>query len=115
MQATIERIDDVTVAILPCESLDASNAKDFKQGISPLLTANAKVVFDLSHVQFVDSSGLGGLLSCLRQLHASGGELKLCGMAESVRSLFGLVRMDRIFDIFTTQAQAISAFQGKRE
>jgi anti-sigma B factor antagonist len=115
MQATIERIADVTVAMVPGESLDASNAKEFKQSIAPVLTANAKVVFDLSQVHFVDSSGLGGLLSCLRQLHAAGGELKLCGLATPVRHLFELVRMDRIFDIFQTQADAVNAFQGMRE
>jgi anti-sigma B factor antagonist len=113
MQAMVERVDDVIVVVVPGASLDASNAKEFKQGMSPLLNSQAKVVFDLQQVQFVDSSGLGGLLSCLRQLTAVGGELKLCGMATPVRDLFALVRMDRIFDIFSTQAEAISAFQDK--
>jgi anti-sigma B factor antagonist len=114
MQAIVERVDDVTVVVLPGVSLDASNAKEFKQGMTPLLnTQSSKVVFDLQQVQFVDSSGLGGLLSCLRQLTAVGGELKLCGMAKPVRDLFALVRMDRIFDIFSTQADAIGAFQDK--
>ena len=113
MQTTVERVDDVIVVILPGESLDASNAKEFKEGMTPLLSAQSKVVFDLQQVQFVDSSGLGGLLSCLRQLTAVGGELKLCGMAQPVRDLFALVRMDRIFDIFNTKADAIGAFQDK--
>jgi anti-sigma B factor antagonist len=115
MQATVERVDDVIVVVLPGESLDASNTKEFKRGMTPLLSTQAKVVFDLQQVQFVDSSGLGGLLSCLRQLTTAGGELKLCGMAKPVRDLFELVRMDRIFDIFGTQADALSAFQGKRQ
>lgn len=114
MQAMVEHVDDVTVVVVPGISLDASNAKEFKQGLTPLLnTQSSKVVFDLQQVQFVDSSGLGGLLSCLRQLAAVGGELKLCGMAKPVRDLFALVRMDRIFDIFSSQADAIGAFQGK--
>jgi anti-sigma B factor antagonist len=115
MQAMVERVDDVTIVVLPGISLDASNAKEFKQGMTPLLNAQSKVVFDLQQVQFVDSSGLGGLLSCLRQLTAVGGELKLCGMAKPVRDLFALVRMDRIFDIFSTQADAIGAFQDKAQ
>jgi|RhiMethySRZTD1v2_1073278.scaffolds.fasta_scaffold130052_2 anti-sigma B factor antagonist len=113
MQAMVEHVDDVTVVVLPGVSLDASNAKEFKRGMTSLLNTQSKVVFDLQQVQFVDSSGLGGLLSCLRQLTAVGGELKLCGMAKSVRDLFALVRMDRIFDIFSTQADAIVAFQEK--
>jgi len=113
MELTTEKIGDVTVVVLPGDQLDASNAKEFKRGMTSLLNTQSKVVFDLQQVQFVDSSGLGGLLSCLRQLTAVGGELKLCGMAKSVRDLFALVRMDRIFDIFSTQADAIVAFQEK--
>ena len=113
MQAMVEHVDDVTVVVVPGVSLDASNAKEFKQGMTSLLNARSKVVFDLQQVEFVDSSGLGGLLSCLRQLSAVGGELKLCGMARPVRDLFALVRMDRIFDIFSNQADAIGAFQEK--
>ena len=112
MPAAIEHIGDIVVVVLPGRSLDASNVKAFKQEITPLLGSKAKVVFDMSQLQFVDSSGLGSLLSCLRQLHAGGGELKLCGMAQPVHTLFALVRMDRIFDIFPTQAEAVSALQG---
>ena len=65
----------------------------------------------LSHLRFVDSSGLGAMLSCLRQLNATGGDLKLCGMSKAVRSVFELVRMHRIFDIYDTREQAVSAFQ----
>jgi anti-sigma B factor antagonist len=111
MQATIERVGDVTVAVLPGESLDASNAKAFRQDIASVLATGAKVIFDLSNVQFIDSSGLGALLSCLRHVHAAGGQLKLCALAKPVWSLFELVRMDRIFDILATRGEAIDAFQ----
>ena len=51
------------------------------------------------------------MLSCLRQLNAAGGDLKLCGMSKAVRAVFELVRMHRIFDIYDTREQAVSAFQ----
>jgi anti-sigma B factor antagonist len=112
MPAAIEHIGDIVVVLLAGNSLDASNVKEFKQEIAPILASKAKVVFDMSQLQFVDSSGLGSLLSCLRQLHAGGGALKLCGMAQPVQTLFALVRMNRIFDIFPTKAEAVSALQG---
>jgi anti-sigma B factor antagonist len=111
MEITPEKMGDVTVVVLPGEQLDASNAKDFKRDIAPVLAANAKVVFDVSQLRFVDSSGLGAILSCLRQLNAAGGDLKLCGMAKPVRALFELVRMHRIFDIYGTRDEAVRAFQ----
>lgn len=110
MELTTERIGDVIVVALPGEMLDASNAKEFKRDIAPLLEPNAKMVFDLTELRFVDSSGLGAFLSCLRQLNATGGDLKLCGMSKPVRGLFELVRMHKIFDICGTRDEALHAF-----
>lgn len=107
----IEKTGDVAVAVVPMEELAAENAADFKRGIAPALQANNKLVLDLSAVHFVDSSGLGAILSCLRQLTAKGGDLKLCGMSRPVRSLFELVRMEKIIDIFGSREEAVRAFQ----
>ena len=79
--------------------------------MAPVLESNRHVVFDLSNVEFVDSSGLGSILSCLRLLNASGGDLKLCHMRKPVRVLFELVRMHRVFDIAETLDDAVKAFQ----
>ena len=54
---------------------------------------------------------LGAFLSCLRQLNTKGGELKLCGMSKSVYQTFELVRMHRIFDIYSCKDEAVQAFQ----
>ncbi len=111
MSLVTTNLDGVVVVEIPGPSLDASNAKDFKNEVAPLLGNSAKVVFDMEHLGFVDSSGLGSILSCLRQLNASGGDLKLCGMTKPVRALFELVRMHRIFDIYDSRDQALAAFQ----
>jgi len=111
MEGMVETIDNVAVITLPGESLDAGNAKDFKREILPAVEGRPRVIFDMSRLKFVDSSGLGAILYCLRQLNAGGGDLKLCGMLKPVRALFELVRMHRIFDIYNTQEEAIAAFQ----
>ena len=110
MELSVEKIGDVSVAVVPGETLDAGSAKDFKAAAAPLLTPGAKVMFDLSGLRFVDSSGLGALLSCLRQLNAAGGDLKLCGTSKPVRALFELVRMHRVFELCNTKEDAVRAF-----
>lgn len=110
MEMNIEKVADVSVVMLPGGNLDASNAKDFKRDLAPVLEHNLRLAFDMSKLQFVDSSGLAVLLGCLRQLNSAGGDLKLFGMTKSVRALFELVRMHRIFDIFNTREEAISGF-----
>lgn len=110
MELAIEKKGEVTLVTIPGEVLDASNVNEFKADIAEAIGGQAKVVFDLSQLQFVDSSGLGAILSCLRKLNAEGGDLKLSGTTKPVRVLFELVRMHRIFDIFNTPEEAIQAF-----
>jgi anti-sigma B factor antagonist len=58
---------------------------------------------------FVDSSGLGALLSCLRTMNNKSGQLRLFGMAKPVQALFELVRMHRIFSIHNNRDEALAA------
>ena len=111
MEIVVDKVDNIAVAAVPVDELDASNAEEFKRDIAPVLQANTKLVLDLGRLRFVDSSGLGAMLSCLRQLSAKSGDLKLCGMSKQVRALFELVRMHRIFDIYGTREEAARAFQ----
>jgi anti-sigma B factor antagonist len=111
MHMTFDNVGDVAVAAVPVEELDASNAEEFKRGIAPVIDATTKLVLDLSPLRFVDSSGLGAFISCLRKLHAKGGDLKLYGMSKQVRAVFELVRMHRVFDILGTKEDAVRAFE----
>jgi len=110
MEVILEVTNNVAVLVLPGMNLDAGNAKEFKRDILPVLEGKPKVILDMSELKFVDSSGLGAILSCLRQQNANGGELKLCGMLKPVRALFELVRMHRIFDLYNTREEALTAF-----
>lgn len=102
--------EGISVGQVDSKVLDASTAAAFKDAIKPLLTQHAKVVLDLSKVEFIDSSGLGALVSCLRQAHAIGGEIKLFGLGKSARALFELVRMHRVFEVFNSADEAIASY-----
>lgn len=115
MEIPIESRGSVTVAEIPVKELDAGNSGDLKTAMSKVLEDNSRIVLDLHSMQFVDSSGLGAILSFLRHVNAKGGDLKLCGMTKQVRTAFELVRMHRIFDIFETRDEAIRAFDSMRE
>lgn len=110
MDFKTEKIGDVTVVVLETEVLDANNAKEFRRDIEPILEQNNNLAFDLSQVGFLDSSGCGTLLSCLRQVTKSDGDLKFFAVQKSVLSLFELVRMHRIIEIFNTREEAVRAF-----
>jgi anti-sigma B factor antagonist len=71
-----------------------------------LLEPGAKLVIDMSNLEFVDSTGLGTLVACLRHAHGVRSEIKLCQLSKPVRALFELVRMHRVFEIFNTSDEA---------
>lgn len=96
----------VKVVLIEADTLDASSSKAFKAAMAPFIANNAQVVLDLSRLKFVDSSGLGAMLSSLRQLNAAGGDLRLCGMNKQIRALFQLVRMHRVFEIHNSPEEA---------
>lgn len=103
----------IAVVAFTQDSLDASNTKVFREAIQPLLEKERTVLLDLYALQFVDSSGLGALLSCLRTVSDQGGTLALCNMSKPVRTLFELVRMFRIFDIYASRFEAVTAMHSE--
>lgn len=111
MQVMVEKIGDVTVALLNIEQLDASNAEDFQREMAPVYGDTNKVVLDLGPVQFVDSRGCGAILSCLKNVTSKGGDLKLCQVNKAVRNVFELIRLHRICEILNTREEAVKAFK----
>lgn len=111
MKITVHTLDNpagVIVEVLS-DNLDASNAKAFKDAMQDVIQKNNLVILNLQRLEFVDSSGLGALLSALRSINDKEGELRLFGMTKPVQALFELVRMYRLFAIYGTQEEAIAA------
>jgi anti-sigma B factor antagonist len=111
MNIAVNKAGDVTVIQLPGRTLDASNAPDFKTATATLLEPGAKLVIDMRNLEFVDSMGLGALVSCLRQAEGAKSEIKLCQLTKPVRTLFELVRMHRVFEIFNTSDEAQKSYE----
>jgi len=103
--------DNNTLVIeLRTDNLDASNVREFKDAVQALIHEQNRVVLDMSAVKFVDSSGLGALISCLRLLNTRRGDFKLCAMSKPVRALFELMRMHRVFNIYDARSEAVKSF-----
>ncbi len=110
----IHKTDGNVLIITPeGESLDARDATEFKEKVIGLINDNNLngVVFDLNKLQFIDSSGLGSFLSVLRLVNTRGGDLKLSSMNKQIRTMFELVKMHKIFEIFNSTEEAVVSFE----
>lgn len=99
MLVEVDHQDEVAVVTVLTPRFDAAVAPTVRSEVVTRMEEGLRhVVIDLHHVQFVDSSGLGALVSIFKALGGRG-DLVLCGVAGSVRSMLQLTRMDRIFPI----------------
>lgn len=99
MQFQIQQIDTVRILQPLEESIDSSVATAFKSRIiDEIQKGHHRIVLDLSQVHFMDSSGLGAIVSILKTL-GEDGKLTLCHVHATIRSLFRLTRFERIIPI----------------
>ena len=102
----------VTVLAPTARRLDAAVAPAFKQAAVQLIEGGAtRVVLDLDNLDFLDSSGLGAMVSILKAL-GSRGSIAVCNVKGSVLSLFMLTRMDKVFTICANRAEAVARLAG---
>ncbi|NJD37818.1 MAG: STAS domain-containing protein [Geobacter sp.] len=111
MNMKLEENGKVMVVVVKEERLDAHNAESLKQELGRLFNeGRSSVVVDLKEVRFIDSSGLGALVSGFKNASSRQAELKLSSLQSQVKSMFELTRLHRVFDIYQTVDEAIDAF-----
>ncbi|MFH1914014.1 MAG: STAS domain-containing protein [Pseudomonadota bacterium] len=110
-----ERMVGKTMILRPVEErLDAANSGLLKSRFVDLVNdGHRSFVIDLSVVDFMDSTGLAALMSCLKTLGGEG-EIVLAALSVKVRKLFALTRLDQgVFRIFVSTEEALAARDGR--
>jgi anti-sigma B factor antagonist len=106
---TIETQGPILVARVEDTQLGADSADEFKARIlAELPTERGRIAINLSKVDFVDSSGLGALVSLLKAVRP-GGELVLCGIRSSVQEILRLTHLDSVFHCKADEKSAVSS------
>jgi len=110
----IEKHGDVTVLRLAAtDFVQEQEARALGSQLGDWLTKEglgARVVLSLAKVTYLNSSALGSLLVFEVKLKRRGGELKLCGLSPQVAEVFRITKLDRLFEVYRTEAEALLAF-----
>jgi anti-anti-sigma factor len=94
-------LDSTVKVVEPVGILDGSRAGQIRATINEIINDGANIILiDLSGVTFMDSSGLGGLVTALKDVRLMGGRLCVCSINDQVRILFELTSMDKVFEIY---------------
>jgi len=100
----------VVVKALP-ESLSLGKAREFLERILPCLKSDRpSLVFDLSGVRHLDSTGVETLMECLEQVIKRNGDIKLAAVPPGPAVILELTRVDRLFEIYDDVSDAVESF-----
>ena len=100
----------LVLKICQLERLDASSCGELRSSLLETIGEDFKgLVLDLSSLKHIDSSGLSVFISINKRLQSRRGEVKLCNLSPTVKSMFELTRLDKVFDIFEDREQAIES------
>ncbi len=107
---TTKAANDVTVVAVEGQ-LIVANRHELKQIVQDAMDQGARrFVIDFTRTAYIDSSGLGALVSMSKRVRQGGGDLRLSGLNEDLRSLFDLTKLDTLFAISDTPAEAVKGF-----
>lgn len=109
MIITIEEKQGVSILTLSGR-LDAANANDLKDKFKNIKISKPQYVFDLENVNFIDSTGLGSIVSCLKNAVEQNGTIKIATLQPKPRMVFEITRAYKIFDMFDDVDSAIKSY-----
>ena len=104
-------MDTAVQVLTPVGILDGTKAEELRRQVNEALESGAKtLLMDLQSTTFVDSSGLGTLVSVLKKVRSQDCDMYVCSINPQVKMLFELTSMDRVFEIFEDR----EAFEASR-
>jgi anti-sigma B factor antagonist len=110
MSFQVSRNGDVTLIEVEGQ-LIVGNRQELKQQVLEQLEGgDLKFVVDFENTGYIDSSGLGVLVSLSKKIREQGGELRLSSLNEDLRTLFELTKLDTLFRIADDKDQALEGF-----
>ena len=86
--------------------LVAAVAPELREAVLSRLTGGANVLFDLSQMVHIDSSGLGALVQILQKTRDGGGKVVLAALQPGPKIVFDITKVSRVFEIVPTVADA---------
>jgi anti-sigma B factor antagonist len=112
MKASTRQVDGVTIVDLSGRITLGEGSVVLRDTIRENIgQGHKKILLNLGDVTYIDSSGIGELVSAFTTVRNQGGELKLLNLTKKVHDLLQITKLYTVFDIKDDEATAIKAFQ----
>jgi anti-anti-sigma factor len=111
LEVETRQADNGVTVVAPTGRLDIAGAPALKEAIEEVVkNGPPRIVIDMEGVSFVDSTGLGSVISALKQVRGSQGELRLAAPNQQARVVLELTTLDRVFPYYATVEDALTGF-----
>ena len=111
MKATMRQVDSVTVFDISGRITLGEGSTQLRELIrNHLAKGNKKLLLNLADVTYIDSSGIGELVSAYTAVSSQGGQLKLLNLTKKVHDLLQITKLLTVFDVHDDEVKAISSF-----
>lgn len=108
LELNIRDVEEITIIDIKGE-LDLQHANDLRAEIKELINkGRLNILINLDETNYMDSSGIGVLVSSLTTLQKKKGILKIVNVKEAVKKVFEFSRLDLVFKIFNSEEEALS-------
>jgi anti-sigma B factor antagonist len=111
MKASTRQVDGVTIVDLSGRITLGEGSVVLRDAVKDLVgKGQKKILLNLGDVSYIDSSGIGELVSAFTSVRNQGGELKLLHLTKKVHDLLQITKLYTVFDVKDDEAGAIAAF-----
>lgn len=111
MKVTTRQVDGVTILDLSGRITLGEGSVQLRDSVRDLLAKGQKhILLNLGDVNYIDSSGIGELVSAYTTARNQGGELKLLNLTKKVHDLLQITKLYTVFDVKDDEASAIQSF-----
>lgn len=102
-------LNNALMATVQIKEGNMALADEFKTELLTLIdNGNQYIIINFEHIIYVDSSFLGALVSALKHAMNKGADIAVVGLNKDIKSLFQLVRLDKVFKIYASAQQALN-------
>lgn len=111
MTTITRQVSGVTIVDISGRIALGKESATLRELVSELVSnGHKKILFNLADVSYIDSSGLGHLVSAYTAVRSRGGELKLLKLTNNVHNVMQITKLYTIFDIMDDEAAAVKSF-----
>lgn len=97
--------------VYPEGFINAHTVSQFEQVLKEMVTGkNFQMIINCGSLQYISSAGLGALMGVIEEVRDNEGDIRLCGMSESVFNVFDILGFTELYQIFDDEDRAIQSF-----